>query len=483
MSSWPDSAFGGPLETFDVGGGGFGQMSRSQMQDLWKAMAAGQDIANPGTAAGQGFPYRVESLDKMMRYVSFRDDHVRFFTSLVKQQAFNTVEEWNLNEDYGENVGGFIAEGDLPEEHDHTVSRNYAVVKYLATLRRATHPLQLIRPSHGNVVRQIAEAGTLWLLRAAENACFNGDSRVISEEWDGIRAQLEMAVDNGTAESDVIRDMRGAYLTEEEVNEQVGVRRASPNFAVPTHLYYSLKAHTQFTNQFYPKERYNIAAPAGSIEGGFDMSAFRSVHAPRPIVLEPDVFIQEGAVAPLTSSGSTAKIPGSPTVATPVDTALVGAEVSQFGASDAGTYIWQIAAVNRYGKSKPTITAGVAITANQKAVIAITNPGGATGYEIYRTAVGGAAATARFCIRIPAAAGGGVTTFTDFNDDLPGTSTAYMVQKTEEALTFKQLAPMLKIPLARVDLSDRWAQVLYGMLILNIPRRHMIFKNVGTLAP
>jgi hypothetical protein len=46
-------------------------------------------------------------------------------------------------------------------------------------------------------------------------------------------------------------------------------------------------------------------------------------------------------------------------------------------------------------------------------------------------------------------------------------------------LGWKQLAPFTKIPLATVDLSYRWMQVLYGALQLKAPRHCFRIFNVG----
>jgi hypothetical protein len=461
--------------------GEYGAMSRQDVTNLWKALVAGSDINNPGTAAGTGFPFRIEFLDNMLRYISYRATHVRLFTALMKEQALNTIIEWNLLEDYGEDAGGFIAEGDLPQEHDLTISRNYATIKYLATVRRVTHPMQLIRPAHGDVIRRSAEAGTLWLLRAAEKACFFGDSRVIPEEWDGIDSQMDQALTAGDLDAGSVRDLRGRRLSEDEINQGIGVQMQDRNYGFPTNLHYSVGAHQNLAKELFAKERLGIAERSRRAVGGFRMDSFQSSLQPTELQLEPNVFIKEGEAPVANGLGSTAKRPAVPSVGTVTSP---GDADSQFAAGDADTYLWRVVAVNRYGKSAPVDTAGHATAAGDKATFVITNNGGATGYEVYRTRAGdaGAAAKARFMIRIPKGAAD-TTTFEDFNDDLPGTSKAFMLQQNREAITFYQLAPMMMFPLAFIDLSRRWAQLLYGTLILNAVRKHLMWKNVGSDAP
>jgi hypothetical protein len=43
---------------------------------------------------------------------------------------------------------------------------------------------------------------------------------------------------------------------------------------------------------------------------------------------------------------------------------------------------------------------------------------------------------------------------------------------------FKQLVPFIKIPLAIVDASIRWMQLLYGTPIYSTPRKNVLIKNI-----
>jgi hypothetical protein len=54
-----------------------------------------------------------------------------------------------------------------------------------------------------------------------------------------------------------------------------------------------------------------------------------------------------------------------------------------------------------------------------------------------------------------------------------------MWQQNLEAMSWKQLAPMLKVPLAVVDLAVRWAQVIYGVPVMYAPRKYVLYKNIG----
>jgi len=80
---------------------------------------------------------------------------------------------------------------------------------------------------------------------------------------------------------------------------------------------------------------------------------------------------------------------------------------------------------------------------------------------------------------VPRVAGAATTAFVDANRFLPNTSRAYLKQMNLQAISFRQLAPMMKIPLATIALSIRWAMLLYGMPIVYATRKFTIFDNVG----
>jgi hypothetical protein len=51
-----------------------------------------------------------------------------------------------------------------------------------------------------------------------------------------------------------------------------------------------------------------------------------------------------------------------------------------------------------------------------------------------------------------------------------------------EALSFKQLAPMVKLPLATIDTSIRWSQLIFGVPVLYTPGKHLLIQNIGRSA-
>jgi len=455
---------------------GFGAASQQDVDNLNKALSAGQDVNPPGSVtAGDGFALRVESLERTLKNTTFKMEHIRLFKAIPKLAAYNTVEEYNQIQSYGENPdAGFIDEGNLPEEDDSSYERKFSVVKYLGTTRRVTHVMSMIRPAHGNVIAQETINGTMHLLRILERAMFKGDSNLSSLQFDGFE---RLMLDNSPSNN--IIDLRGAPLSEDSLTDAALTVMDAPNYGTPTHLFLNPKVKADLVKTFFPKER----TQPGMLEGGAIGLDVQKVVTPAGTVrFEDDVFIDDGG-APTGAVGDASKRPASPTVTTAATTPADGA--SKFGADDAGDYFYKIQAVNRYGRSAAVdLVAGptaVTVAAGDKVTAGIT-PGSAVAvdwYEIFRTKKDGASGTERLILRVTNGAGAGEQTIDDYNDSLPGTTSAYMFQMNLENMSFKQLAPMVKIPLATIDSSIRWMQLLYGVPVLYTPGKNVLFRNVG----
>lgn len=455
---------------------GFGSASAEEMQNLNKALRSGQDRNAPGTVvAGDGFTLKPESLDRTLKNVTYRMEHIQFWKFLDKTPAYNTVEEYSRLREYGNGVAAFIEEGELPAEDDATYSREFNIVKYMGTTRRITHVMQTVRTHIGSAVAQETVNGTMWLLRQVEKALFYADSSMVPAEFDGLFTQLE-------AQSPNVVDMRGKPLNQDVIEEAAHVIRASPNYGIPTDLWMADGVYSDLARLFYPTQRSEIPTPASAGDGyvGFAVKGMRTQAG--PIRFQPDVFIEPGRAPAAAGIGDIAKRPGLPTIGVAAAGAPGPGEVSLFIAASED-YRYRVVAKNRYGLSVPVdVNAGAAITvaAGQKVSFTITDGSPlASCYVIYRTKANGLLVDAVEMITVKRT--GAVTAFGDLNKDLPGTTKAALLQGNRENIMVKQLAPFTRIPLATVDTSMRWSQVLYLTLTLHSPNKNVLFKNVGRI--
>jgi len=465
-----------PMGLFDETGGtidGFGVGSMDQLQELNKALAPGYETDHSLFTDGDAL--RVESLDASLKLVTWQAKQIKFWKAVPKDKAYSTVEEWNVLDQYGSEHGGFMIDGELPPTEDSSYERQTGLVKFIGTTREITLGMTWIRTAHGDVIARETKNGILWLLEKLERALFWGDSSVIPVEFDGVFTQL-LAANAGTEN---IRDLRGDPLSQEEMED--GSRIVADNFGNATDFWGSFKAISDLGKQMYPKER--IIPPAlNATEGRVGVALTEFVSEAGLVKLNGDVFLKSRGAPP--TAGTSPKAPAAPTA---VAGAPGASADSLFVAADAGNYFYRITAINRFGESTAVNVGPVAIVAGDGVTIVITDGGGAqpaTGYRIYRTEVGGAVETAHYITQIardkitPAN-----TDFDELNEWLPNTTSALMIQNNEQGLGFKQLSPLVKLPLARISASVRWMQLMAGLMIIYAPKKHIVFKNIGPYIP
>lgn len=445
---------------------GFAQATESDVESLNKALAAGYQAPR----ADGGGALRVESLEQTMRILTFNQQHIQFWRDFPKLPAYSTVEEYNVQTSYGLDNGGFTREGELPQVQDAGYQRKSALVKFLTTQREVTHVQTLVKPAHGNQIALETTNGAIWILQQMEQALFRGNSDIVTESFDGVYTQI---VGDPDAFATNVLDLRGGVLTEDRIEEASNL--VIEGFGVPSDLYAAPRALSDMVKTMYPRERVGLPAP---VNGTIGMAVSKVQTQAGVVNLKGNQFLRAGGVGKTTApvAQTAPRSPTAPTIAVADPGATAG---SLFTAADIGTFRYRASAVNRFGESAASASSSQAVAAAGESVnITITDGGGsdpATGYRVYRSAVGGAAGTEKLIGEIKRA--GATTVYPDLNFDLPATSRAFMMQMNLQAVSFRQLAPMMKIPLATIALSIRWAQVLYGMPIVYQPKKHVIFKN------
>ncbi len=468
----------------DEAGAAMGIASGADIDALNKALTAGSDINNPGSAAGEGFPLRVESLDQTLYNVTYSAKQIKFWRSLAKTPAYNTVEEYNRLEEYGSGDSIFIGEGELPTEDDSTYSRQYSKIKFMGTTRRVTHVMGVLRSAHGEAVARETVNGTLFLLKQIERQLFTGNEDMVDLQFDGLETLLAKAFGttieddgqySGYAGDNVI-DLRGQPLTPDHVVDLTEVLIAEPNYGEPTDLWSSTGPVKDLSKIMFPNER-NPSGRSGAVG-----SVAESVLTPfGNIKLQPNIFIPGSTTAGAVGVGKAALRPSAPTLGTLTSPAYAGSHTNYWGSTDAGAYWYKVVAGSRHGRSVPaTSAAAVTVSADDEVIIPVTDNGPDTSYyEVYRSDKDGAVGTCRTIMRV--AKTGPSQNIRDLNRFLPNTSKAYLLSQNNQVLTWKQLAPFTKIKLATIDTSVRWMQILYGALQLMKPGHCGMFINVGKL--
>jgi len=458
---------------------GFGQSSVQELEELNKALGTGTEgEAYGGGAFADMSALRPQSLEPTLKIVTAQEQHIKFWKSIGKKQAFNTVEEFNVLDSYGGNSSPFFVEGGLPNEEDSNYIRQSQMVKFLGTTRVITHPATLVRNTVGDIVARETMNGTLWLLQQLERALYFADESLDPLAFNGVIAQVKKFVQGKPYESQHIIDMRGEPLDENTLEDIATI--IADNYGSPKlELHLTNQVHKDFSKLITGnggRQRVMMSGNPGDIRLGQPVRGYSAnvadIDFVNNIFLKPDT-------APKAVSQK-----GAPAVPTLPGTGALVATDDSTSKMDAGTYHYFVSAKNSNGESAPVHVGSVAVTSGQRVDITInkvvTDPV-AKSYRVYRGYTSNAS-EALFAFEVPAESGSGTQTIADRNFDIPGTDTAVLIDNDpENVLCFKQLAPLMKLPLARISASERFMILLYGMVQVYNPRRIVVVKNIGKL--
>lgn len=481
---------------------GFGSASQAEVDELNKALSAGTGYTGAPTSLSGGGVLQVESLEPSLKAVTFEMKILKVWPLINKTQAYNTVEEYNRQLSYGEQTNGGFFDADsgaAPNSHDANYSRNLEIVRYIGTTRVVSHPLTLVRSNHGPVIAQQIKNGNMWILEQIERQLFeanayfqtstgtftgaDADVPTSSVKFNGFDKQIRKGDTDSSAtytgfdgynvgnDQSSIINVDGGILTE-SVLENMG-QHALDSFGAPTHLFLSNKTHADTSKLFYPKERIpQMGVAEGSAgfllnefvssAGTYKMAGTRFL-APRRTVL---AAAQTGA--PATPSFSTSTVSDA------------NSQVDVSVNFPAGTYSYRVSALNAAGESLAAAQSTQAITAgNSVTVVIASGTTGAVYYAVFRAPVGTTTGHEFIGFVKDSTGNGGGVTFRDAGNYVPGSAHAYLCQMDPENITWRQLAPLMKIDLAIIGAAYRWMQLLYGTPIVFMPKHNVIADNIG----
>ena len=474
----------------------FGIGSSENVDALNKALAAehltGRDTTNLTNASGA--PLKVESLEKTLKHITFRENDIRLWKDLPKKPAYNTVEEYNQQTSYGANRGGWNREGELPEEEDSVFVRRAQLVKYLGVTKSVTHQMTLVNTMIGSVMERAIKDGTLWILRTLDQGLYFGDEKIIPEQFNGFLAQQRYSDAWPTyadyMNSEMVVDLRGSALTEDAIES--AANSIVENYGLGTQIYGPPAVLSNFVKNFYGNKF--IVPNTDSLSNGImgqRVQAFDSQFG--RIGLNYDVFFKKLPSKNKNSEATSQKAPNQPiwdgTTPTSAVSSVTG---SKWTSADAGNVCYGIVAINRFGESKLAVNATpVTAVANGAVDLKFSNGGGtnpATAYRIYRTKVGGTENSEFYPLfevstdNLNSGFDGANTgSIRDMNRFLPDTDQSVLFQFDNEVIEFAQLAPLMKMDLAVLSPAFRFMILLYGTPFLYAPKKMVRFINIGNV--
>jgi hypothetical protein len=470
---------------------GFGVGSLQDVQAINKALegAAGVGISTGynwgGTDQTGGGALRVESLDSSLKVITFTDKHINFWKDIPKSPAYSTVEEYNQLTTYGTQTGGFVSEGELPYASQSDYVRKAALVKFVGTTRSVSHPMTLVRTMVPDVIAQENSNGIMWMLRQIENSLFWGRSkgRIASGsnteyvEWDG----MDQLVGN-------TYDLRSTSFSTTPFTTVVNdlAQTVVDNFGFPTDIYIPFQVLAKINEEFAgtAAQRVILPTPSGNTQVNINIDGLMT-QAGR-VNLKPTFFLQKTRLAP--TSAALLKSDEMPLAGVAV---TISADTLPGGgvAPAAGDYSAYFTLRNKYGETiaklcvdggdnlmtlsgsntlKFTVT-GVDATANTAQFM-----------DIFVSEVGSTAPTtdAHYWVQSFPLAETANTSYSWDGLRLPNTSTAFIGQNTPDVLTFRQLAPLVKMDLATIAPAYKWMILLYGVPVIFAPLKWTKITNI-----
>lgn len=477
------------LADYTGAGNGFGGASMESVDSLNKALQAGSITGRETTDMmdASGAALKVESLEKTLKHLTFRENDIKFWKDIPKKPAYNTVEEFNQQTSYGNDRGGFNAEGELPEEEDSVYVRRAQLVKYLGVTKSVTHQMTLVNNTIGNIMQKTIKDGTLWILRKLDQSLFFGNEKLVNLEFNGFLAQQEQSDSwqdrNAYLNSEHVIDMRGKSLSEDAIES--GANSIVESYGLATQLYTAPSVLSGFVKQFYGNKFImpNTQALQAGIMGQ-RVQQFESQFG--PIGLNQDIFFKKKPAKTAQSEATSDKAPNAPTISV---TAVQASEANSKWDSDfAGNVTYAVAAFNRYGESKLTIASTpTAVVVHGAADIEITDGGGthkASSYRIYRSEKGKTDTYYPiFEVSVDDVSrgldGAGTGKVRDLNRFIPNCDQAIVLQFDNEVIEFAQLAPLMKMDLAMLSPAYRFMILLYGTPLLYAPKKMIRIINIG----
>jgi hypothetical protein len=269
-------------------------------------------------------------------------------------------------------------------------------------------------------------------------------------------------------------------------------------FGYPTDLFLGTRQLSDLVKTMYPRERIQLPAPTnGQIGQAINTMATQA----GVIEFNPDIFVRVLPSPPAAATHPNA--PNQPQVVTAALNATTNGDFTK-AAPAAGNveYAYVVTACNRFGESTPSPFMGANIVmpaANRAAGDQIDincQNNAAIGafpteyFRVYRSrnlaagaAVPGAVTDYSLVLQVPCTdqAAAGITVANDLNFLLPFTSIAYLGELTPNVITFRQLAPMMRLDLAVLAPAYRWMILLYGTPLLFAPLKWLRMINIGTL--
>lgn len=457
---------------------------------LQKALSAGVASGAPDSLTN-GPAMAKEDLSSVMVNITYNDDSFWMLKKVDVEKVKQTMVQFVRENSYGILGDAAQVEGAVGQEENGSANRVTVQMCYYSMFYKYTDAADLVETMDSKGPKERVAGWAAKLLAGnieldgfrgradfSNAGVFDGNPAVIPAmpNMPGLdfqvrtsdldeKAKDQMFAEYGSSVSCIVAC--GTALTFEQVQD--AAVRSAANWGQATDLLVDIFAHAAYNKQLYSIMRIDLAGSpqtgAGAAinktwtnQGAISVNGSQWLRA--KVQPKPSRGLSVTPAAPSVSAASSA------VVATP--TTFTAAEVYQYRASG----------VNNTGEGAWSAAGSCTITTTADIVTVTVTPSGSNAqyFNLYRSAAGGTAASAKFIGRIKAN-GTTAVSFIDLNNKTPGSTDGYLCEWG--TMKFCELAPFTRKALAETDLAKTDAFYRFLTLKVEKPRANVILANIS----
>lgn len=487
--------------------------SNSDLTEVAKALGYGL-VTTDFSLLTQGGAATFESLEDTLTEIHLQESDMEVKNKIAVTNAAALIDQWDEVPTIGQSRGLSIADvSGGSKQSTRGIYRRFLRLKFVTTQWNVSEPLikqaNFMPAANKEDVAALTrlEYDKTWMLYKGDSSLGDDPSDgqpLGGDEYDGIDRIIDDVTVSGRYDGPLVFDcftqgsgLDGLGFTNpadlEYGLDQLSRRMALPlNGVSPTpEMYVGMNVRQDIQNyrNFQPVQ---VLSPGvqNNVRGMLT-SAFANVNTPGfQTSILVDKFMPDGTSGWFKTPQTRGEAVAPTTGASPltVTTAPASDVSSLFATGWDGTYYYFVAPFGRLFSQNGYEGAAVAsaatvVVVGNKVTLTITRGTGSleSGYLIYRSRRNGSSdpADARLIKRVPAAFGTAITTFVDFNRELPNSHTAYIIKMDDvQSIEFRQLYSPYRITLPR---NIQAAHNIPGMVSASIALRSRKHRRLAKI--
>lgn len=430
-------------------------------------------------------PLVPQSIEASLASATYGMSELSLWPMIPKTSVANTLHEYVVVNEHGQDLDPFIGEGGGGESdfatNESSYERKSVRIKYMAERRQISDVASLVGLVGDNrqAIAEETMRGTLNLMRKVERQLWYGREDLNSKGFDGIIKQISDNAPNN------VYDLDGKTPTPLLLQEALGEVYSAPNYGRPDCIYVEPRMHSELIKQSVEGGRHDqfaVRESRGLTFGSKDLFIM-APYGEVPVKAAP--FLHFASRMPASGFGNAARRPAAPVFSS--QPAAAASASSKFVAADQGAYSYRIIAVNDNGFTDPVAAVSVSVATGESVSMELQAASDTLYYRVYRSSADGGDASMRLIKEIPAArnlAGAAIaTTIVDNNDGADGQkydcSPIVFAQHDPNVMQFVRLLDFIRRPLAETASVKPFLLMLFGSPVVKVPSKMFLMNNAG----